>query len=77
MILKAKLYPGSILFITTGFLYVRRRLNSNEADAIAFLAQYDSEYGPLLNQYVIASWNYETNLTDENALAVVSTSIPI
>lgn len=48
-----------------------RRLNSNEADAIAFLDQYNSEYGPILNQYVIASWNYETNLTDENAAAVV------
>lgn len=47
------------------------RLNSNEADAIAFLEQYDSEYGPLLNDYTIASWNYETNLTTFNALAVV------
>nr|CAH0112907.1 unnamed protein product [Daphnia galeata] len=49
------------------------RSNSNEDDAIDFLANYDSEYGPLKNQYLIASWNYETNLTDENALAVFKT----
>ena len=75
MILKAKIYPHSIPHHDYVFLCVHRRLNSNEDDAIAFLAQYDSEYGPLLNQYVIASWNYETNLTDENALAVVSTTM--
>lgn len=47
-------------------------MNSNEDDAIAFLNEYNTEYGALVNQYVIASWNYETNLTDENANAVVS-----
>ena len=47
-------------------------MNSNEADAIAFLEQYDAEYGPLINDYVRASWNYETNLTDFNAALVVS-----
>lgn len=51
---------------------IHRRLNSNEDDAIAFLNEYNTEYGALVNQYVIASWNYETNLTDENANAVVS-----
>jgi hypothetical protein len=49
-------------------------LNTNEDEAIAFLEHYDAEYGPILNQYVLASWNYETNLTDENAMAVVSIS---
>jgi hypothetical protein len=75
MILKAKLYIlTSIIHHDCILIYnnIHRRLNSNEDDAIAFLANYDSEYGPLINQYVIASWNYETNLTDENALAVVS-----
>lgn len=56
---------------------IHRRLNSNEDDAIAFLNEYNTEYGALVNQYVIASWNYETNLTDENANAVVSVYIPI
>ena len=78
IILKAKFYILTSIIhhdcIFTILIYnnVNRRLNSNEDDAIAFLANYDSEYGPLINQYVIASWNYETNLTDENALAVVS-----
>jgi hypothetical protein len=49
-------------------------LNTNEDEAIAFLEHYDAEYGPIINQYVLASWNYETNLTDENAMAVVSIS---
>lgn len=53
------------------FIFVFRRLNTNEADAIAFLDQYNAEFPPILNRYVIASWNYETNLTDENANAVV------
>ena len=50
----------------------RGKLNSNEADAVAFLEKYNDEYAVLLNEYVIASWNYETNLTSENAAIVVS-----
>ena len=45
----------------------RAGTNTNEDEAIAFLEQYNEEYGALLNKYVKASWNYETNLTDENA----------
>ena len=41
--------------------------NTNEEEAIEFLAAYDQEYGRLLNLATIASWNYETNITDENA----------
>ncbi len=51
------------------------KLNTNEADAIAFLEKYNNEYGVLLNEYVIASWNYETNLTSENAAVLVSYSL--
>ena len=46
-------------------------LNANEGEAQAFLDKYNAEYGDLLNRYTIASWNYETNLTDENAAVVV------
>ena len=47
------------------------KLNSNEADAVAFLEKYNDEYAVLLNEYVIASWNYETNITDENLNVLV------
>ena len=40
--------------------------NTNEDEAKAFLEQYNEEYGALLNKYTKASWNYETNITDEN-----------
>ena len=43
------------------------QLNTNEDEAIEFLAAYDEEYGRLLNLATIASWNYETNITDVNA----------
>jgi len=55
-------FPSSSRRVATG-----GRANTNEADAVAFLAQYDTEYAQQLNKYVIASWNYETNLTDYNA----------
>ena len=32
----------------------------------------NTQYGALLNAYVKASWNYETNLTDENVYHVVN-----
>ena len=47
------------------------KLNTNEDEAQAFLSRYNAEYGVLLNRYVIASWNYETNLTDANAEILV------
>jgi len=47
------------------------RLNTNENEAKAFLEEYNTKYGALLNAYVIAAWNYETNLTDENANQIV------
>ena len=52
-----------------------RKLNTNEDEAKAFLQEYNTQYGALLNAYVKASWNYETNLTDENAYQVVSVLI--
>ena len=41
--------------------------NSNEEEAKQFLEEYDVEFGKLLNEATIASWSYETNITDENA----------
>ena len=47
------------------------KANTNENEAITFLEQYNEEYGALLNSYVKASWNYETNLIDANAILLV------
>lgn len=52
------------------FLY-RQGNNTDEAAAREFLDQYNTEYADLVNLYVIADWNYNTNLTDENADAAV------
>lgn len=41
--------------------------NNDEDQAKEFLATYDAEYGKLLNLATVASWNYETNITSENA----------
>ena len=41
--------------------------NTDEDEANAFLEDYNDIYGKLLNNYTIASWNYETNITDENS----------
>ena len=53
------------------FILIETRLavgdkNTNETEAIEFLAKYNEEYGKLLNEYTVASWNYETNITDVN-----------
>ena len=47
-------------------------LNSDENEAKAFLASYNKEYAPLLNRFTVATWNWETNLTDYNANIAVS-----
>ena len=41
--------------------------NTNEEEAKTFLVEYNENYGKLLNEYTLASWAYETNITDENA----------
>jgi hypothetical protein len=55
---------------------IHRRLNTNEDEAIAFLDNYNTEYCQVKNQHELANWSYETNLTDENAMAVVSIWFP-
>lgn len=52
-------------------ILLKRGTNANEGDAIAFLERYNAEFPPLLTKYTNAAWNYETNLTDENANAAV------
>lgn len=44
--------------------------NTNETEAIEFLAEYNEVYGKLLNEYTLASWAYDTNITDENSAVV-------
>ena len=34
-----------------------------------FLDKYDKTYGQLLNQYTLAEWKYNTDITDANAVA--------
>jgi len=42
-------------------------VTSEEAKAMEFLDYYDEEAARLMNIMTIASWNYETNITDHNA----------
>merc|ERR1711936_215646 len=58
----------SVLIATT-FLasLIAAQGNNNEEGAKQFLAEYDAAYGALLNEATKASWNYDTNITDENS----------
>lgn len=49
----------------------RQGNNTDEEAAKAFLERYDDKYSSVYNTYVHADWNYNTNLTDENAQAAV------
>ena len=58
------------LFLLSSFCYSAQSIitkNDNEEDAKEFLARFDEDYGILLNKVTIASWNYETNITEENS----------
>lgn len=46
-------------------------VNNDEAQAKEFLEVYDKEYSRLSTESIQADWNYNTNLTDENAAIVV------
>jgi hypothetical protein len=58
-----------VTFTTAGDLYFR---NDNEAEAIAFLERFNQEYAAILNEYILLDWTYNTNLTEENSIPVVS-----
>ncbi len=45
--------------------------STDEEDALEWLAQYNEESQVVLFEYVSASWDYNTNLTDENLQAEV------
>ena len=51
--------------------------NDVEAEAKAFLVAYDSAVGKLMNEMTIAQWNYETNITDENAEVALEASLKV
>ena len=57
----------TLIVLNVLFLQASYGQNTNEEDAIKFLAEYDVQYGILLNLATKASWNYETNITDSNA----------
>jgi hypothetical protein len=52
-------------------------IDTDEEEAIEFLAKYNLEYGKLVNEYSIASWGYETNITDENEAVLQHASIKV
>ena len=64
--LKLRLFIETLLLSlgTSGPDFIEK--NTNETLAIEFLDQYNEKLGKLLNEYTKASWNYETNITDEN-----------
>jgi len=41
--------------------------NTDEEEAKKFLKEYNAAFGILLNEATKASWNYETNITEENS----------
>jgi hypothetical protein len=48
-----------------------------EQDAAKFLEDYDATVATLMNAMTIAQWNYETNITDENAEAALNASMGV
>ena len=57
------------VFLVISFLAIlaAAQNNDNEEEAKEFLAQYDEAYGLLRSEATKASWNYDTNITDENS----------
>jgi len=56
---------------------VKNGTNTDEAAAKAFLQEHDKESSRLSNLFSLADWSYNTNLTEENAKASVSSEIAI
>ncbi|CAG7826757.1 unnamed protein product, partial [Allacma fusca] len=50
---------------------------TKEAHAKEFLRRYNDDYARLSNRYVVADWNYNTNLTKENSDKAVSSPFEI
>ena len=75
---------GGMCFFVHGDVHgeqsVRRRmerqsptvLNNNESDAVAFLERFNEMAQDVFYRRSIASWNYQTNITDENQRKHVS-----
>ena len=59
------------------FLRKKKNLgtNRNENEANIFLERYNKESSILSTELTRASWNYDTNLTDDNANILVHISI--
>ena len=47
--------------------YDARKKGEDNDEIFKFLQEFNEKEGKLNNIYTIASWNYNTNLTDENA----------
>ena len=52
-------------------------ISKDENDAKHFLQEYNKRYAKVKNKHTIASWNYETNLTEENADAAASADLMV
>lgn len=61
-----------LVFQLFNYLFIFISRNDNEADAVAFLERFNTEYAALLNEYILLDWVYNTNLTEANSAAVVS-----
>ena len=67
----------ALTFIGSILIESAKCLNEEEKAADEFLSNYDREVGILMNLMTIASWNYETNITDPNEEASLEASATV
>jgi hypothetical protein len=57
-----------VFLLTFGYVCAKSFVDKNhEQEALAFLKDFNQERARLANLATIASWNYETNITDYNS----------
>jgi hypothetical protein len=67
----------AVILIASCLIDSVKSLNEEELAAEEFLTSYDKEVGILMNLMTIASWNYETNITDPNEEASLEASAKV
>jgi len=67
----ALLPPLLLLLLAAGPPGLRAQGGPTETAAREFLQKFDVEASQLMYQYSLASWDYNTNITEENAKKVV------
>ena len=66
-----------LALVASGLIDSVKSLNEEELAADEFLSNYDREVGILMNLMTVASWNYETNITDFNEEASLEASTKV